>query len=292
MRRQRQQSTVVGRAALVVVCTFFAAAVAACSSMGASTSAYAWLGDAGRLSDAPASVSTAFSRVNSLCSSSAFSAQSCNPDDPSSCGGDAGGGARCAVVENAPVCLAAGSKTIGKTCSESGECAAGMACAYAEGGSAATCRPTCCVDACVGASDAGAVGSLYCTLAVEARGTAWLDGGVRSSERLPVCVAPQPCVYGGSASCGTARTCAPVGGGVTSCVDLGPRKAGESCAREACDGGNACVGQGGERTCLALCSQRNPRCAAGERCVRSVVVSEDLDVGYCIDPNVDRPRLF
>ena len=257
---------------LAAVC----AAVGACAASSAFSSSAAAVGDAGRTSDASAPSQNVFSRVNSLCNARASASQSCNPDVATSCGGSDANVQGCVVRNEAALCTPVGAKREGDACSATSECGAALGCVYTAG-SGATCQPLCCASACSNPS-------LYCALVTEA----WsADAG--SPHLLPVCVSPEPCERSAQA-CGTARSCEPVGAGRVSCVTLGSRRAGESCARGFCARGLACVGIGGERTCLAVCSLKTPSCGGSEICVRSTVVAGDSDVGYCIDPNIDRPK--
>lgn len=242
-------------------------ALGACATAD-SLSAFETTRDAGGPSDATTPSSLPFSRVNSLCSG--VRGDVCEPDNGSGCLSDAAS-VGCVVSPQGLQCTAVGAGAAGADCKATSDCGAGLACARLSSDEA-RCAAYCCVSGCSAAGE-------YCALGTEAA----------SLRRLPLCKRADSCSIGG-ADCSVGTSCTPVGIGLTACVTTGPMLAGQSCAMENCAQGLACVGLGGERTCLRLCSVSAPACGLGEVCVHPSLTVASPDVGYCIDPNAERSR--
>jgi hypothetical protein len=183
----------------------------------------------------------------------------CYPDDPSTanakeCGLAPDGGAydaaggydniqlACRVVPAhrdagpAPSCSPAGAGTDGASCGASAECAAGYECT-----SEGTCRRYCCAGDCANQDE-------FCDIQQMSS----------SNANIPVCMPIQSCGLldqrRDAGSCPGGQTCAVVrDNGATSCVDLGPRRAGAECDTDHCARGLVCLGTSGDRHCYVLC---------------------------------------
>lgn len=182
--------------------------------------------------------------------------------------GDGGtGGLACNVVahgngEQGPACGWAGPGGDGAECLRSSDCAAGFECVHSPG----RCRRYCCSLRC---DDSNAFCDIQPTTA-------------SADVRVPVCTAVRTCKLLGS-GCDQGQTCAVVtADGTTSCVAVGPGRAGESCERDHCADGHACLGQPGSRRCYRLCQVNDPStCGGGQQCRGTAPLFKDMNVGVC-----------
>lgn len=264
------------RSVLLLTFPLALSVVAACAAEALSFAEYAGAKDSSVNVDGGVAGESAFSRVNSLCESSPSARAVCDPDTRASCSADAAGQG-CVVRFETSKCAAVGPLGEGEVCAEGGSCGAGLACVQ-DRAAAFRCRRYCCSRSC-------AASGSYCALAREIA----LQGDAGTGAMLPVCLPADDCAAD-AGGCRSGSACTPVGIGLRACVSTGPRQPGESCARAGCVEGAACVGSGGERTCLKMCSVSAPRCERGELCVHFTLTVKDPDLGYCIDPNVERPR--
>jgi hypothetical protein len=165
----------------------------------------------------------------------------------------------------APVCLSAGKGEDGAECIRSTDCAAGFECV----GSPAQCRHYCCD----GDSVCPTGGKHFCDIQVPAE---------QGALKVPVCMPVRQCVLLGE-GCTQGETCSVVDDkGTTSCIGVGPAKAGESCETAHCSEGLTCLGQPGMRRCYTLCRKNaSMACAIGERCKGSAPLFQDPNIGIC-----------
>ncbi len=188
--------------------------------------------------------------------------------------GDAGPGSACRVMLGdastaAPVCGVAGQNQDGEPCTTGDDCAAGFECV----GSPGRCRHYCCdSSACATLDNGNTLKKHFCDVASEAEHT---------NVKVPVCQVVQPCTLlaGG---CDQGFTCAlvDINDGTTSCVPLGPAKAGQECGAEHCGRDLSCIGEGQAATCQQLCDNYHP-CPGDQQCMSSWPSLKQLGVGIC-----------
>jgi hypothetical protein len=181
-------------------------------------------------------------------------------------GGGDGGSYACHVGKKnglpQPVCMAEGDSQ--DTCKAPIDCRAGLECV---GGQTGACRHYCCdADAC----DA----NTFCDVQKVFGGDAI----------VPVCMPIAPCELFAAGCPG--QTCGIVeqDKGLTSCIDIGPRQAGEECEDAHCAAGLVCLGSVGSRKCLALCETKatgDHSCPMGQQCKTNGVTFHDANVGVC-----------
>ncbi|HEX7666210.1 MAG TPA: hypothetical protein VF407_16900, partial [Polyangiaceae bacterium] len=163
-----------------------------------------------------------------------------------------------------PECLPAGWGLNGASCKTSLDCASGFEC-VGNANAPGICRQYCCVNACDDNS--------FCDVQSEK---------ANQVVKVPVC---EPVVHCGllasPSDCGGDQTCGIVDDddGTTSCVDIGPAKAGESCDDVHCGRNLTCLGAEGARKCVALCDKAKPNCSASQTCVGSAPLIHDMGVG-------------
>jgi len=162
-------------------------------------------------------------------------------------------------------CQLAGTGRDGAACQTGADCAAGFECV-----GAGVCRHYCC-----DVHECEKMGKLtFCDVQTETQNT---------DTRVPVCMPVRTCKLLLPGYCDHGETCAPVrSDGTTSCVAVGPAKAGESCERDHCAEGLACLGAPGNRVCYQLChTDSTTECPAPKKCKTSSAQFADPTIGVC-----------
>lgn len=168
-----------------------------------------------------------------------------------------------------PICEAAGAGADGAKCTASSECAAGLECVRGASAVAGQCRRYCCSGSCAGVRTASG-DATFCDV-----------GELFGAEaQAPVCTPVRRCTLLAPGECGAQETCSVVDeSGTTSCVKIGPARAGESCESARCAAGLACLGAVGNRACFTLC-RMGGTCPSGTAC-RTSTLFPDASYGVC-----------
>jgi hypothetical protein len=169
----------------------------------------------------------------------------------------------------APVCLPGGQGLDGFPCLMPSDCAPGYECVGALPTS--TCRHYCC------SGNSSCQSVEFCDIQ---------PTFVSSQTNVPVCMPEQPCpLLSTLTPCSDDQTCAVVRDDstpTTSCVDVGPAAAGESCETEHCGRGLVCLGAPGARACYVLChTQTAKECTSSQQCKGGLPLFSDSAVGIC-----------
>lgn len=161
-----------------------------------------------------------------------------------------------------PTCRVAGPGRDGAECMTGSDCAAGFDCVGRPG----RCRAYCCNYAC------GA--HAFCDVEPLA---------APPLVNVPVCSPVEACRLLADGTCPSGKTCAVVDkDGTTSCVTVGPSRAGQDCERAHCGDGHTCLGQPGSRQCFKLCHVNVPDdCPSDQRCKGSIQLFSDPSIGIC-----------
>jgi hypothetical protein len=168
-----------------------------------------------------------------------------------------------------PVCESAGYGTDGVACTMSTDCSAGYECA-----GTGHCQHYCCDGVCPGGPNVNGK-DLFCDIQPISEAT---------SVKVPVCSVVNPCTLLASPTgCGDTETCSVVrGDGTTSCVTVGPQKAGDDCEYDHCGRNLVCLGVPGLRKCFALCHVDAPvECSQPQKCMTELPLFQDPSIGVC-----------
>lgn len=169
----------------------------------------------------------------------------------------------------APVCEPAGVGGEGSKCEGSTDCRAGFECVRGSVASAGQCRHYCCSGSCGDVRTASG-DATFCDVGE-------LFG---ADSHAPVCTPVRRCTLLAPGECGAQETCSVVDeSGTTSCVKVGPARAGEACESTHCATGLACLGAVGNRTCFTLC-RMGGTCPSGTTC-RTSTLFPDASYGVC-----------
>jgi hypothetical protein len=236
---------------------------------------------------------------NALCNygSSPDASHTCRPDDSFSCADPDAGAADAALVDAAPplsachvvhssgatsqACSASGPGGDGAQCQTGTDCQPSFECV----GSPGRCRHYCCN----GDKSCNSPGpQAFCDVQAIASWDfdASTDAAAGPTYLVPVCMPVSKCGLLQPKQCPDGQTCALVkDDGSTSCVAIGPAKAGESCDVNHCEEGLTCLGSGPSgRICYQLCrvdpTQPNP-CPAMQTCTSSSQIFTDPSYGLC-----------
>ena len=169
------------------------------------------------------------------------------------------------------LCALSGAGKDGDACASGSDCSAGFECVSSPGRCRHyCCDPTECKTLGVGApTDA----TFFCDVQTQSS----------SNLKVPVCLPMQACKLLGT-TCGPDQTCSivDVPGGLTSCVQIGPAKVGESCETTHCGPNLVCLGTAGKRSCQQLCDpSQASSCPVNQQCKQPWPVLKMESAGIC-----------
>jgi hypothetical protein len=166
-----------------------------------------------------------------------------------------------------PVCTAAGTAKDGVRCNGPTDCASGYEC-VADG----RCQPYCCTGDCLRPDE-------FCDIQPTTADPAL---------RVPVCMPIDSCglLDSDGGTCAPTETCAVVRAddGVTGCVAVGPRRAGDECNTDHCARGLTCLGTSADKNCYTLChtAPRTVECGTPKQtCKGGIPLFPVPGIGIC-----------
>lgn len=181
----------------------------------------------------------------------------CEPNAPAAaCGGDRTCALSCGTDGSVVgMCIQAGSRRPGESCTDNGECEPGSQCfqfnCALEGQPIKTCQRFCTEDATCGSGS-------RCNTAVPCG---------RFPAAFHICSLPCDPVGAAQSGCTTGLSCFVFSGENTGCACSGPSRigrAGSLCnSNDDCQPGLMCVAQGENKSCRPICRLASPTCAGG-----------------------------